>query len=171
MTLAQLKRDAKDGKISLELLPMGIWKNGVPDRIKGVRKTCGANSVAIFLERSDGKGMSECGISRASLIDYNDDYLTLYYPGYREPNKDEQKCFDEWKNVEQTERYQKNLEYDVLTDYNQCYYEKERFFKERHMEYLLGFNKHKGMKWDWNKKLISDENIKGDICLKYKVYR
>ena len=171
MTVAQLKRDCKEGKISLELQPIGIWKDGVAPRIQGIRKACGANTVAIFIERADGKGKSECSIPAAKLVEYTEDSLTIYYPGYREPNAEEQKCFDDWKEVENTERYQKNLEYDVLTDYNQCYYERERFFTNRKMNYLLGWEKEHGCKWDWNKKLVQDDSIKGEVMLQYKVYR
>ena len=171
MTVAQLKRDAKDGKISLELLEVGMWRDGIPERIKGIRKCCGANTVAIFVNRNDGKGKSELSLPKASLVEYTDDTLTIYLPGLREANAEEQRCFDEWKKVEQTERYQKNLEYDILTDYNQCYYEKKRFFSDRHMEYLLGFEKEHGLKWDWNEKKVRDDSVKGEIQLQYRVHR
>ena len=175
-TLAELKRDAKAQKISLELMPVGIWKDGVADRVKGIRKVVSANSVGITLERADGKGRSECGIERAALIEYTDNSLKVFKPGYREPTLEEKRVLEEWDKIASTQEYQDRAWADAMTDCSCTFYEKKYFFTERNMEHLLGYETKHGCCLDFNlknggeSKYIRDDKIKCELELEYKVY-
>lgn len=175
-TLADLKRDAKAGTISLELLPVGHWADGVADRVKGIRKVVGANSVGITLERADGKGTSACDIKKASLIEYTDDSLKIYYAGYREPTVEEKAVLKEWESISSTAEFKERALYDAMTDCSTTYWQEKSFFDRKGMLYLMGYEEQRGCRLDINRKsngdtaFIRDDKIKGEIELEYKVY-
>lgn len=176
MTKAQLMRDAHSGILKLELLPEGTWASGIPDRIKGIRKVIGANTVSLFLERADGNGSSTLDLGPACLVEYEKDHLKIYKPGHRKPTAEEQAILDEWAAVTQTEKYQKDLEYDLMTDCSLTYWQKIAFFEKRNALYLTGYrDRQHGAKLDVNvhdsEERISDKNVRGDLSLSYRVYR
>lgn len=164
-TLAQLKRDAKAGILYGEM----IIRNGnteIPDHLKGKRPIVGANSVGIFFLNNNGR-RSGLDIPCASLVEYTDDYLTIYNPGLRDLTPDEQAVFDEWESM----RDHRQEEIDMLTDGSTTYWRRKYFFIDKGYEYLLGYEFKKGKKIDFNTGKVYDKRNKGSVCMKYKLYR
>lgn len=178
-SLAQLKRDAKTGKIEAEFeIRCGekcTSENLIP-LLQGKRKMVDSNSVAIFFLNAEGK-KSELQLPKASLVEYTDDRLTLYYPGYRKPNTEEQKALDEWNKIRETKEFKDQLEIDCLTDGSSTYYREKWFFEDRNLNYLRGLDEERGLKLDFNRKnsgcedFIRDANIRGEVDMQYKLYR
>ena len=82
-TLADLKRDAKSGNMSMVMLEW-YGKTGVDIKpiLRGIRKVEGANSVALLLRNNEGN-TSELRIKYATLIEYDGENLTVYDAGQR----------------------------------------------------------------------------------------
>lgn len=178
-TLAQLKKDAKANILTGELIVRCGEKctaENLPERLQGKRKIVDSNSVAIFFLNSDGR-KSEMRVSKASLVEYTGDMLTTYYPGYREPNVQEQKLLDEWKAITDTEEYQEQLQTDCYTDGSTCFYREKAFFSKNNADYLRGFDEQRGCKLDWNRRAkghkdyIRDSSIRGEIEMQYRIER
>lgn len=168
-SLAQLKRDAKTGTIKTRCI---FWcgkpiSDDTPERITGVRPIVGSNSKSIFFLRSDGQ-KSELSIDRASLIDYTDDAIVTYYPGYRPPTASEQRILDGWSEIESTKDFQDQLQRDVYTDGSSTYWQEVKYFRDHDASYLMGFEEKKGCKLDFNRRgkdpaFIRDKNVRGEI--------
>lgn len=162
-TLAQLKRDAKDKKISLEMIEWYGQKGAeIPERLRGVRKVIGANSVAIMLLNADGKE-SELRPEAASLVEYDENTLTIYAAGYRELTEKESKVLAEWETEEKAylEKYPTA----------ETFWKKKHFFMDRGCEWLLGFSPVNGKIYNLATNKVRDRAVKGDVILKYSVYR
>lgn len=162
MTLTQLKKDAKAGKLFAKM----VLRNGdtdIPTKLQGKRQIVDANSVGITFLNNEGK-KSELRIPCASLVEYTKETLTIYEPGLRELTADEQAMFDKWEKV----RDKKQEELDLLTDGSSSYWKHKFFFKDAGYEYLLGFDTIRGLKYDFNTKMVRDNKIKGDICMRYE---
>lgn len=158
MTLAQLKRDANSGKMSLEMTER-FGSTEIIERLRGIRKVKGANSVAIICINLDGKE-SELRIDSAKLIDYDGKHLTVYTAGTREPSAEEKAVLAKrdaiYKEYENT--------------YNGGYYQAKRMFAESNCPYMSGYEKIRGKRYDHNSGLVYDDSIKGEPILKYNVY-
>lgn len=181
-----LLKDAKDGILSIELLPEGVWGKrvnfggdicvGPPKCLAGVCKVTGADDEGIIYKRSDDKETLLLPVGPELLVEYTGYSLLLYAPGYREPTADEKSILAEWSRFSSTPEYKELARIDVMSDGSECFYVKERFFEERHMEYLTGWgSRNSGSRLDLNRvslpDCISDEHIRGDLALSYRVYR
>lgn len=160
-TLADLKRDAKSGKLSLEM----IYRYGeeIPERIKGARRVIDANTAAIKLMTNDGN-ISELRPEAAALIDYTPDSLTIYAAGLRDLTQEERAEMD--RANKERERYQE------ANPYSDSFWHMKAYWKNSRFSYLDGAGEYKNGKAlrrtaDGDK--IQDRSIKGDIILKYKV--
>lgn len=100
---ANLFRDAKSGKLSLELVER-FSNTNIPINMQGKRKVVKANTVSLKLQNKDGK-VSTLDIPKATLIEYMYDTLIIYDAGYRKPTSLEQKILNEWGNIEKTKEY------------------------------------------------------------------
>lgn len=174
LSISQLKKDAKAGILRAELT---YWKGEeIIPRLKGIRPVVGSNSVAIFFLNADGN-KSELPIPKSALVDYTEDELCIYYPGYREPNAEEKKVLDEWAAIESSAEYHERATTDCLTDGSSTYWKKVAFFKKKGMEYLMGHEKQRGLKLDCNRRnagepcFIRDEDVRGDLEMRYVLYR
>lgn len=167
-TLTDLRRDAKSEKLEGRIVYHWMWKEGLPERLQGWRKITDSNSVAIFFQNKDGR-KSELRIERASLVDYDGETLIIYNGAERNLNEKEQHVMDEWNKIAQTEDYKKRAYYDALSDGSSTYYQKLAFFQKAGYEYLLGYEKQHGMKYEWSTGKVYDESIKGDILIKYEL--
>lgn len=169
-TLAQLKRDAKSGNFSAEM----IYRFGedIPPKLQGIRKMVDANSVAIFFLNNDGK-KSELQIKRAALIDYTDDKLIFYGIGVRPLTEAEQKAIDRWCAIEKENEEQLRL--DILTDGNTMFWKKKRFFADNGMSYLMSYSLDEygaTPVYDENGICgIRDINVRGEKEIEYKIIR
>lgn len=167
MTFAQLKRDAKSGKLYGELIER-YGETEIAERLRGRRRVVGANTVGITFLNSDGK-KSECRVERAALMDYTGDTLTIYDPGLRDLNSEELKIMQGWKDIEKTEDYKRNAEIDVLGDGSSTYWQRIRYFRESGKEYLSGAEEKNGCKYDYTTGKIRDKSVRGDVVLRYKM--
>jgi len=167
MSLANLKRDAKSGKLYGELVER-FGETEIIDRLKGRRKVVGANTVGITFLNTDGK-KSECRIDRAALMEYTGDMLIVFNPGLRELNNEESKVMQGWKEIEQTDEYKHRAEIDALSDGSSTYWQRVKYFRDAGKEYLMGHDEQGGCKYDFNTGKIRDKSIRGDAILKYKM--
>ena len=165
-TLAELKRDAKSGTISGEM----VYRFGeeIPARLQGTRKIVDANTVCIKFLNADGN-VSELRIKAASLVEYTGEMLTIFKPGEREMNSEEKAFMRKWEAIAETEDYKNRSINDALSDGNSTYYQKKRFFTDGGFEYLLGYDRLQGKKYIFGSGLVSDNAVKGDIELQYKI--
>lgn len=160
-TLADLKRDAKSGKLSLEM----IYRYGeeIPERIKGARRVVDANTAAIKLMTNDGN-ISELRPEAAALIDYTPDSLTIYAAGYRDLTQEERAEMD--RANKERQRYQE------ANPYSDSFWHMRAFWKNSRFSYLDGAGEYKNgkaLRRTADGDRIQDCSIKGDIILKYKV--
>jgi len=162
-TLAELKRDAKSGKVYMEMIER-FGSTDIPDKLKGKRQMVDANTVCVKFLNNDGK-KSELRIDAASLIEYTDTELTTYLPGLRDLTSAEKDVMDSWE----SKRDKRQEEIDMLTDGSTSFYRHKHFFIDAGFEYLLGYNTKQGKKYDFNTKKVRDNKVKGDVELKYKI--
>lgn len=164
MTLAQLKRDAKSGHLSAEM----VYRFGtnIPERLQGIRPITGANSVAIFFRNASGEE-SECRIRSAALCDYDGESIKVYGYGKRPLSADEQETFIAWKHEEA--RYMANNPGWAYG--NGLYWKQKDFFTKRGHDYLLGYEFCHGKKYDYNSGDVWDMSIRGCLELEYKIVR
>lgn len=180
-SLAQLKRDAKEGILRAEMtVRFGepIAQEDLPERMQGARKIVGAKSNSLIFECVGEPGVtSVLELPKAGLVEYSEDYLRIYSAGYREPNEAEQRVLDAWKLVENSEEYRRRAEVDALSDGSATFWQKVSFFRDSGMEYLMGFERQRGLFLDFNRRnmgdkaFILDENIRGGVDLEYRIER
>lgn len=167
MSFAQLKRDAQSGKLYGELIER-YGETEIIERLRGRRRVVGANTVGITFLNNDGK-KSECRVERAALMDYTGDTLTIYNPGLRDLNDEESRIMQGWKDIENTDDYQRRAEIDALSDGSSTYWQKVGYFRKAGKEYLTGGEEQNGCKLDYNTGKIRDKSVRGDTILKYKM--
>lgn len=166
-TLAELKREAKSGVLEGRMLIRGGC-NDIPERLKNWRKIVASNSVSIFFQMDDGN-VSELRLPRASLVEYDEEKLTVYYAGFRDLTVEEQRVIDGWKDKSSTPEFQAQAEVDALTDGNSTYWAKVAYFTGAGFEYLMGTTEQRGLKYDYNRRQIRDAKIKGAVCMQYAI--
>lgn len=159
-SLSELKRNAMEKKIEMRLSPVGMWSDGLPERLQGWRKAISANSNSITLLNGEGRE-SKLYIDCASLIEYDNNRLTVYAAGLRELTDNEKKIINEWSAV-QKERAEKY-------PYSDDYWAKKSFFEQRKAEHLLGYEYIRGCKYDYNTGKVYDKKIKGNVQLQYEI--
>ena len=170
-TLAQLKRDAKAGGMVCELVERyGETGDKIPERLRGERPVIGANTVAIIFKNADGKP-SELHIERASLVDYEDDIITVYTYGTRPPTPEEQAVLDEWQKITETPEFKEKSRIDAMADYNACYWQKKRFFEDHNCPWMAGWGgiDEYGKAYEPIRGVVRDVNIRGDVGFKYRI--
>lgn len=163
-TVAELKRDANGGKMSLEMIEWyGKTGDEIRETLRGIRKVLRANTVAIILLNRDGNE-SEMRLNSAKLVDYDGENLTVYEAGKRDLTEQEQRILDEWQRIE--DDYYKN------NPYGDAYWKRKDFFAKCACPWLTGYEFVKGkyLTYNGDKRVILDRSIKGEAILKYKVY-
>ncbi len=167
-TLAELKREVKSGTLEGKFIYHGNFGENLPVRLQGWRKLIDSNSVSIFFLTPDGK-KSELRLDKASLVEYDGKTLTVFNPGYRELTEDEQSVMNAWNEKSSTPEFKAQAEVDALTDGSSTYWEKVFFFRDAGREYLMGFTRQRGMKYDFNTGKVQDDKIKGAVCMQYEI--
>lgn len=164
LTFADFKRDASTGKMGLELIERFGKSEHRPVRlIKRVK----SEGVELW-DSNSPSGTSDLTVKSAKLIEYDRETLKVFEIGLRPLNEKEQQVMNTWKQIESTEKYQKQAEIDLLTDSNRTYYEKERFFNESSCSYL--FHSNGRMSYDYNTGMVRDCKVRGKLILLYKVH-
>lgn len=172
-TLAQLKRDAKNGNLVLEMVErFGKTGEDIPPRLRGPRPLVDSNSVAIMFRCQDG-AISEYRIPRASLVDYEDDFLTVYRHGHRPLTEAEAAALEEWKQVQQTEHYQQLSYSDAMTDGSSTYWWWKHFWHDKGMDYMACYDldSGNGRYYDASINQVWDLNVRGDVEIRYRIVR
>ena len=165
-TLADLKRDLHKGASpTLTGGTLGTPEHRAFNILRYVVATQG-NGVQLNADASATKG-SYLEFPPARLLTYTDNRFTVHAPGTRPLTPAEQACMDSMPS-----RQQENAEKvttDIMTDGSQMLYADRAHTKAHHMEHLDGFETVRGLRYDFNKKLITDETLKGDILLDYTI--
>lgn len=163
MTLAEFKRLAASGKISLELVErFGKIGEEIPENLRGKRKISKVNTVAVFLKNENGKE-SELAFKSAKLFECDGKFVTIYAAAQREPTAEEKAVLDTWQRVQ--------AEYIAQNPYAETFWKMKDYFKNCSCPWMSGFDETiKGKRYQtWNGKVL-DGSIKGEPILKYIMY-
>ena len=95
---------------------------------------------------------------KASLINYSQDSLKIYLPGFRLCNEQEKTVMEQWEK----QRDYKEEMVDAMTDSSVQYWKKKYFFEENGCGHLL-IQQFKG--------LVRDDKIRGPLQLSYEIQR
>lgn len=169
-TRKQLFKDAQSGKLRLKL----IERYGEKVNKSTPRPVIRTNTNSLFLTQEGYPNKeSELSLPKASLIAYDDTNLKVYAPGLRELNKEEKEILDEWKQIEESNEYKRNVKTDLLTDTNFAYYQKRQFFASKKKLYLGGFSENAELKptlyFSGDDLYVLDPKVKGNLILHYEV--
>lgn len=161
MTLAELKRNAKQGNMVLELTErFGKTGDAIPEMMRGKRKVVGANSDGVNLLNHDGQ-VSKIHINSASLVEYDGETLMIYEAGIRDLNEEEQKILDESRKV-QEDYYEQN-------PYGNAFWKLQEFFSRSTCPYMSGMEKKCGKRYLSHCSKVMDNAVRGPMILKYRV--
>lgn len=150
-SLAQLKRDAKTGNMSLELIErFGSTGDDIPERLHGIRKVVSCNTVGFILKNANGQ-QSELRFENAKLTEYEGDTLTIYEPAYRDPNEIELAVLAEARKIE--EDYEKNC------PWGNSYWTRRKYILNSPCPWLSGSEKRCGKSYNFDK--VRDTSIRG----------
>lgn len=162
MTLAELKRNAAQGNMSLELIERyGDTGDALPILLRGVRKVIKVNSVGLSMLCSDGHS-SEMRFKSAKLVEYDGDTLTIYEAGQRDLTEQEKQILAEWERIQ--------AEYIARNPYSDTYWKKKDYFAKCPCPWLAGFETVRGKYYMYNGK-VRDNQVRGGVILRYKVHR
>lgn len=162
LSLAQFKRDAASGKMSLELVERyGETGDKISEKMRGIRKLSKINTVEATLINADGSE-SALRFSSTALMEYDGDTLSVYLPGYRKPTEQESAVLLGYETAKK--------EYMEKNKYGDFYWMGKKYFRESPCPWMDGENRIKGKRYDRYKKLVSDNAVKGEVILKYKVF-
>ena len=160
-TLADLKRDAANGKIKLEMFERyGETGEAIPERFRGIRTVQKVNTVGIMLITADGL-TSELRFDSAKLVEYDGKSLTIYDRGERDLTEQEQKILADWQKIEDN--------YYKQNPYGDAYWKKKDYFKNCPCPWLAGYETVRGKYYNYKGKIL-DNQVRGNAILKYNVY-
>ena len=168
-TLADLKRDLSKGTVLT--LTGGAYAtdriNPILNVPRYVVKTQG-NAVVLNMDANATNG-SWLEFPPARLLTYDGDTFTVHMPGTRPLTADEQRVMDTMpsKRPENRER----VANDLMTDGSQMYHADRAHTRAHNMTHLDGFETVRGLRYDWNSNLITDETIKGPVTLAYHIIK
>ena len=163
-TLVQLKQDAKSGRMSMEMTERyGAYGEQIPEKLRGIRRVVGANTVALHLQNNDGN-ISELQVKCASLVEYNADTLVVYEAGLRDLTDEERTILAEWKRIED--------EHIKQNPFGDTYWKRKNYFATCTCPWLDGGDAVRGKRLEYvcGMPKIRDNSIKGEAILKYRVY-
>ena len=117
-------------------------------------------------------------LPNAKQFEYTGTHFWIYNIGYRPLNEQEQNVYNQWLEITKTEKYIKDLEYDLLTDYHGTYYQEKRFFADKGFSYLDGITESQGKNLVTHYYIndvcidglfIKDTDSKGEILFEYEI--
>jgi hypothetical protein len=169
LSMAQLKRDAKTGMLQGEMI-LFHGKTDIPERLQGTRQIIDAYSSGIKFLDKDGK-KSDLRIESANLIEYDGETLTVYAPGLRDLDANEKAVFDKWEQLKRQLREDHSYNLAMYDTSNIEYYRRKDYFCKSGYEYLLGNDTKQGKRYMHHEEKVRDNQIKGNVQLKYRIYR
>lgn len=155
-TLADLKRALTPGRELTLLSRFGREMNQTRKVVK-----LQTNAVVFNV---DGK-TSWLTWPKASLLEFDGEYIKTYGKGTRPMTAEEQAIKDGYEKIRNMEQEK----IDMLSDGSTSYYQAIRYYTEKDALYLMGHEFQRGLKFDWNTGLILDESIKGKLELVYRL--
>ena len=161
-TLADLKRDLKIGS-SLTLTQSEVWTHKFLNISRYVTKTQW-NGVYLNTDKN-GKGGSFLELPKASLVEYDNDTIKVYYSWYRECTNEENSIRDNAPS-----RLPENKEraiMEAMTDGSGLYYLDKSYFAKSNAPWMSWHDTIRGQHYDYNRKMVRDDNIKGILSLSY----
>jgi hypothetical protein len=167
MTIADLKRKLIIGT-ALEMV-LFDGSTEIPPRLIGKRYIVKKNTLGFEMNHDkEATRGSFIDYPKATLCEYTGNELSIFYPAFRELNLKEKMILDllPSKLAENKEQ----LLNDLLTDGTQFYYKDKRFLKDAGYDYLNGSTTVNGMYFKQSENRVVDENAKGTLNLKYKIY-
>ena len=160
MTLAQLKRDANSGCLVLEMMErFGDTGEQIPERLRGKRPVTRSNSVGIFLRNVSGEE-SELRLDNAKLTEYTGDELVIYSAGYRDVTPQEQAVLDGANRIRK----------ERAGRYDSGYWDAKKYIRESACPWMNGEMVCGKKYYPYNGKVL-DYAVRGDVAIRYKVYR
>lgn len=161
-TLADLKRDAKNKNMSLELVErFGKTGDEIPERLRGIRHISKTQTNAIYLINDKGEE-SWLSFDSAKLVEYDTDSLIIYSPAERDLTDEEKSVRDEW--------IRKQDEYYAQNPYGDFFWAGQLVYKNSPCPWMSGNKFIKGKYYQPHNNTVLDRSIKGEPILKYKVY-
>jgi hypothetical protein len=164
-TLNELKRDLQGGNIILVMT-----KNSCSDRLIGKkRKVVESQSNGIsFIDPDDPTSKkSFLAFPKASLLEYDGEYIRIFNAGKRELTEDEKAIKAGYEKI----RDKKQEERDLLADSNCSFFCEQAYYLKYDAEYLIGHTTQRGMRFDYRSGLVRDDKVKGELSLEYKVIK
>lgn len=160
-TLAELKRELNIGNsitlIESPTMPNHKWLN-----VKRYVVKKQGNGVYLSPDKNDVKG-SFLEFTNAKLTEYDGKEIRTYQPGHRELNAQERYVL--FNCPSKRPENQEIVEQDIMTDGSRVFWMDRKYFQDLDMEYL---DNSRGIKRiDWNTTTIIDEQIKGNLELRY----
>lgn len=158
-TIADLKRDLQKGTT------MTLTYSQFPHKfLNSTRFIVACKSNGIMLNSDENaKGGSFLDFPKATLAEYDGENLNIYNAGVRDLTKEEQAIKDNKPRDEKQEAQ------DIMTDGSVMFWRCKKYYKDLGAEYLEGHETIRGMKYNFNDKNITDDKIKGTLCLSYKI--
>lgn len=157
-TLAEFKRNAASGKMSLEIMERyGKSDKDIPARLKGIRKVIKTNTVCAVLLNESGE-TSELRFGCANLFEYDGETLVIYEPGMRELTDQEQAVLNRIQAI-----YKENE-----NTYSGGYWKVKDYVKNSPCPWMKSDKPIKGKMFINGK--VRDNAIKGNAILRYMVY-
>ena len=102
------------------------------------------------------------------LLEYEDNKFSIYSRGTRDYNSEELKALEEWNKIKNTEEYQEQSSYDIMTDGSTTYWQEKIFWKNHNMSYMFG-EEEKGLYRDTNLDKIYDNQVRGRLMYSYEL--
>ena len=158
----EFMRRAGAGNMSLELIEWyGKTGDGIPERLRGVRKVVRKNSRFVVLRNTDGSELS-LELFASALMQCDGKILTVYAPLQRDLTLEEQNVLEGWRERE-AKYYQDN-------PYGDAFWQMKSYFKNSPCPWMSGFEVIKGQRYLSHNNKVLDRHFKGPEILKYKVY-
>lgn len=103
--------------------------------------------------------------THAELVDYEDDKFTFYEYGERDLTDYEKTMLDKINNL-CTEAERK---LDLYTDSNINFWRRKAYAEEHNIEYLLGYDFYKGLKYNHNTGKMYDKKVRGNKLFTFQI--
>jgi hypothetical protein len=163
-TLADLKRDLQIGDAIITT--KNDYKPGLVGQKRYIVKKQG-NGVFLNADKNATKG-SFLEFKNAKLIEYDGEYIRTYTAGNRPMTSEEARVFANMpsKRKENEER----IKMEIMTDTNGSWYMDKAYLKEHGMPYLMTCS-NLTKRINYSDKSITDEQVKGNLDLEYKIER
>jgi len=164
-TLAELKRELNIGNsITLVESPTMVSHKWLNIKRYVIKKQ--GNGVYLSPDKNDTKG-SFLEFTNAKLTEYDGKEIRVYQPGNRELTAQEKHALDNCPSKRPENK--EIVEIDIMTDGSRSYWMDKEYYQNIGMEYLENSRGTKRVDWNRDSITIIDEQIKGNLLLRYTI--